>query len=165
METETTVSVPVCATYMLLFLLLIGHALGVRVEWMKARARALRWKEELLLLPEEIRRTIAYHQWKAEWWEQRAFLRTDIDSVLAEGLRSYSARQTTIRRELAGQAHSLWQKTMKAAAQSSNPNAEDTSEDRADAGDKSEELDIDDEGVLELDAAEDVVAYLEIDME
>lgn len=40
---------------------------GVRVEWMKARARSMRWTEELNLLPEEMRRTIAYHRWKADW--------------------------------------------------------------------------------------------------
>jgi hypothetical protein len=131
---------------------------------MKARARSLRWKEELLLLPEEIRRTIAYHQWKAEWWEQRAALRTDVDSALAEGLKAYTARQATIRRGLAGQALSLWQNTMN-VGQLSNPSAEDVTDDGADAVEDPEEYDIDDKGVLELDAAEDVVAYLEIDME
>ena len=38
------------------------------VEWAKARARVMRWKEELLLIQEEMRRVIAYHKWIADWW-------------------------------------------------------------------------------------------------
>ncbi|KAG2108890.1 uncharacterized protein F5147DRAFT_745615 [Suillus discolor] len=42
------------------------------VEWVKARARALRWNEEVLLLKEEMWRTRAYLEWKARWWDIRA---------------------------------------------------------------------------------------------
>jgi hypothetical protein len=37
---------------------------SMRVEWAKAKARMTRWKEELLILQEEMRRVIAYHRWK-----------------------------------------------------------------------------------------------------
>jgi hypothetical protein len=40
----------------------------MRVEWAKARARVMRWKEELLLVQEEMRRVLEYHKWKAAWW-------------------------------------------------------------------------------------------------
>ncbi|KIJ89355.1 hypothetical protein K443DRAFT_118082 [Laccaria amethystina LaAM-08-1] len=38
------------------------------VEWAKARARMMRWKEEWMLVQEEMRRVIAYHKWKADCW-------------------------------------------------------------------------------------------------
>jgi hypothetical protein len=44
---------------------------AVRVEWCKAWARSRRWTEEVMLLREEMRRVIAYHEHKAEWWKQR----------------------------------------------------------------------------------------------
>jgi hypothetical protein len=44
--------------------------LGVRVEWLKLRARAARWREEILLLEEEMRRAIEFCDWKQRWWRQ-----------------------------------------------------------------------------------------------
>jgi len=38
------------------------------VEWAKVRARMSRWQEELLLVQEEMRWVIAYHEWRAGWW-------------------------------------------------------------------------------------------------
>ena len=38
---------------------------GMQVEWAKACACMNRWKEELLLVQEEMRRVISYHEWKA----------------------------------------------------------------------------------------------------
>ncbi|KAJ6459377.1 hypothetical protein C8R47DRAFT_1081340 [Mycena vitilis] len=43
----------------------------IRVEWAKARARADRWQEELILLEEEMRRVLEFCSWKARWWEAR----------------------------------------------------------------------------------------------
>ena len=37
----------------------------IRAEWPKARARMLRWNEELLIVQEEMRRAIVYLNWKA----------------------------------------------------------------------------------------------------
>ncbi|EIW81308.1 hypothetical protein CONPUDRAFT_153858 [Coniophora puteana RWD-64-598 SS2] len=42
---------------------------GIRVEWCKARARALRWTEETELLREEMRRTLVYIAWQSDWWQ------------------------------------------------------------------------------------------------
>ncbi|THU86912.1 hypothetical protein K435DRAFT_593756, partial [Dendrothele bispora CBS 962.96] len=38
------------------------------VEWCKSRARMLRWREEVLLLNEELGRMSDYAMWKSEWW-------------------------------------------------------------------------------------------------
>ncbi|RDX44783.1 hypothetical protein OH76DRAFT_1538039 [Lentinus brumalis] len=82
-----------------------GDALGgmdqtLRVEWCKARARAHRWTEEVQLLQEEMRRTIAYHEWAAEWWTGR------VDQVhlnrpeYREGANAYARRQASLRESL-----------------------------------------------------------------
>ncbi|KAF8139538.1 hypothetical protein K438DRAFT_1995909 [Mycena galopus ATCC 62051] len=43
----------------------------IRVEWTKARGRAECWREELLLLEEEMRRVLEFCSWKALWWAER----------------------------------------------------------------------------------------------
>ena len=47
---------------------------SMRVEWGKARARAHRWTEETVLLQEEMRRVVAFFEWKARWWRCQAIL-------------------------------------------------------------------------------------------
>jgi hypothetical protein len=49
-------------------LIIDALALALMTEWARARARAARWSEELQLLCEEMRRTLAYTSWKATWW-------------------------------------------------------------------------------------------------
>ncbi|THU98729.1 hypothetical protein K435DRAFT_856377 [Dendrothele bispora CBS 962.96] len=44
---------------------------AIRVEWCKAQARMLRWREEVLLLCEELRQMVAYMAWRATWWKGR----------------------------------------------------------------------------------------------
>ncbi|KAJ7731090.1 hypothetical protein B0H14DRAFT_3097890 [Mycena olivaceomarginata] len=63
------------------------------VEWAKARARAERWREELILLEEEMRRVLEFCAWKAHWWDDRAEARSDVTPELAEGLRAYALAQ------------------------------------------------------------------------
>ncbi|KAF7336029.1 CxC2 domain-containing protein [Mycena sanguinolenta] len=70
----------------------------IRVEWMKARARADRWREELILVEEEMRRVLEFCVWKTEWWQQRLEPqrgpeRSEITPELAEGLRAYALEQ------------------------------------------------------------------------
>ncbi|KAF8188524.1 hypothetical protein K438DRAFT_1764272 [Mycena galopus ATCC 62051] len=70
----------------------------IRVEWMKARARADRWREELVLVEEEMRRVLEFCVWKAKWWRKKAEPGEDCDGVtvsaeLAEGLAAYALEQ------------------------------------------------------------------------
>ncbi|KAJ6461985.1 hypothetical protein C8R47DRAFT_993232 [Mycena vitilis] len=76
----------------------------IKVEWMKARARAERWREEVILVEEEMRRTLAYCQWKGAWWMARVApvrpeTRRAIDPQLAEGLRAYALEQAARERK------------------------------------------------------------------
>ncbi|KAJ7024801.1 hypothetical protein C8F04DRAFT_1192096 [Mycena alexandri] len=64
---------------------------ALRVEWCKAYARMRRWHEDIVLVDEEMRRTIEFGVWKAAEWEARAGARTkNITAPLVEGLRAYA---------------------------------------------------------------------------
>jgi hypothetical protein len=81
---------------------------SLRVEWVKARARALRWKEELVLLDEEMRRTLVFGEWMAEEWSRRSSVRSTVDSILAEGLAAYAAEHADIERARCARWASRW---------------------------------------------------------
>ncbi|KAJ7841679.1 hypothetical protein B0H13DRAFT_1910144 [Mycena leptocephala] len=70
----------------------------IRVEWMKGRAQADRWREELLFVEEEMGRVLGFGEWKVKWWEERleptrAVGRPALSPELAEGLRAYALEQ------------------------------------------------------------------------
>ncbi|KAG6808450.1 hypothetical protein H0H92_004084 [Tricholoma furcatifolium] len=71
---------------------------GIRLEWMKARARAERWTEEVILLEEEMRRVLEYCAWQAAWWDQQATCRSTNSAALDEGLRAFAAEQAHMER-------------------------------------------------------------------
>lgn len=81
------------------------------MEYAKAKARVTRWQEEILLLVEEMRRTVAFLQWKAQWWGDLAAkrrVRTDVQS----GLIAYSRRQEAQLLGLAERFTILWRPTL-----------------------------------------------------
>lgn len=80
----------------------------LRIEWCKARARAMRWSEEVLLLVEEMRRVVAYHTWHAEWWEQQSVGRQDLTPTEAEGAVAYAFRQAHIRVAIRDHCLKVW---------------------------------------------------------
>lgn len=63
------------------------------MEWAKAKARADRWEEEVVLLDEEMRRVLEFCQWKASWWAEQVPQREALPAPLAEGLKAYAAEQ------------------------------------------------------------------------
>jgi hypothetical protein len=75
------------------FLSFIDNESDIRIEWTKARARADRWREELILLEEEMRRVLKFCEWKALWWDKRVDCGRDVAPALAEGLRAYALAQ------------------------------------------------------------------------
>ncbi|KAF7333064.1 CxC2 domain-containing protein [Mycena venus] len=44
---------------------------SVRVKWARAKACKTHWVEEVMILEEEMRRTLRYLEWQAVWWEGR----------------------------------------------------------------------------------------------
>ena len=81
----------------------------LRSEWAKSRARVARATEEVALLREEMCRTLAYLQWKTEWWLARQKMRVVSDQGLAEGLRAYASEQASIQSALSSNFQRLWQ--------------------------------------------------------
>ncbi|KAJ7932991.1 hypothetical protein B0H13DRAFT_1856601 [Mycena leptocephala] len=63
---------------------------ALRVEWCKAYAKTSRWHEDIVIVDEEMHRTIEYGAWMAAEWERRASARTAVSPELAEGLRAYA---------------------------------------------------------------------------
>lgn len=80
---------------------------GVRIEWLKARARAQRWEEELRLLREEMRRVLATFTWTASWWDSKVPYSVR-DPAVTEGLRAYAIEHADMYRELRVQFDSQW---------------------------------------------------------
>ncbi|KAH8110267.1 hypothetical protein DFH11DRAFT_1547578 [Phellopilus nigrolimitatus] len=88
---------------------------GIRVEWAKAQARAERWQEEITLVVEEMRRTLAYCDWKAAWWREQATRRTVSDvPPLASGLQACAEKQAATWEGLATSFATRWYKTVTA---------------------------------------------------
>ncbi|KAG5650356.1 hypothetical protein H0H81_012537, partial [Sphagnurus paluster] len=81
---------------------------ALRIEWCRARARCMRWEEELELLEEEMCRILVFLSWQADWWDRRVARRPDMDAATQEGLSSYTRRQASIQRTLHHQFEELW---------------------------------------------------------
>ncbi|KAJ7157909.1 hypothetical protein C8R43DRAFT_1125050 [Mycena crocata] len=73
---------------------------ALRIEWAKARARRWRWCEEVDLLEEEMRRTLKFLTWWADWWAGLIGQRTVVDEAQREGETAYASRQAALRRAL-----------------------------------------------------------------
>ncbi|KAJ6549339.1 hypothetical protein B0H10DRAFT_2380877, partial [Mycena sp. CBHHK59/15] len=64
------------------------------VEWCKAYARMRRWHEDVVLVEEEMHRTIEYGYWSAVEWVRRIPQRAeDVSAELLEGLTAYGREQ------------------------------------------------------------------------
>lgn len=89
-----------------------GIAAAVRVEWAKARARHLRWWEEVHLLKEEMRRVRKTLEWRAAWWEDLRKGWEGLDEAMVEGVNAYASRQANVQRMLHTRFSRLWDKPM-----------------------------------------------------
>jgi hypothetical protein len=80
----------------------------MRVEWAKTHARANRWQEEALLVREEMRRVIAFLDWKAAWWRSQSQRRSDVRNDIQDGLAAYANRQGHLMQHLAETFAAMW---------------------------------------------------------
>ncbi|KAJ6457197.1 hypothetical protein C8R47DRAFT_995822 [Mycena vitilis] len=80
----------------------------VRVEWSKAKARKIRWVEEVQLLREEMKRVLRMLRTIQREWMARAEQRENIDQELAGGLKAYAMRQVYVHRCIAESFHAGW---------------------------------------------------------
>ena len=79
---------------------------NMQVEWVKARARMMRWKEEVLIIQEEMRRVLSYQQWKAVWWKERISIHSD--PAITSGISGYAHKQAAICLQMAEQCAVYW---------------------------------------------------------
>ncbi|KAJ7779986.1 hypothetical protein B0H16DRAFT_1448414 [Mycena metata] len=80
---------------------------ALRVEWCKAYSRANRWREDLVLVEEEMRRMIEFGRFAERRWKERAEARTimlgkteGIDPVVMEDVRAYALEQADQERRI-----------------------------------------------------------------
>ncbi|KAJ7468418.1 hypothetical protein B0H11DRAFT_2238884 [Mycena galericulata] len=89
---------------------------SVRVEWARARARKVRWEEEVLMLREEMRRVLRMLGWLGGWWRARADLRSEVSPDIAAGLRAFALKQGDWHDKLAAFFERKWKMPALAAA-------------------------------------------------
>ena len=61
----------------------------------------MRWKEELMLIQEEMHHVIAYHKWRAEWWHEHGVTCKHHDTKISCGISGYVYKQVVICEQLA----------------------------------------------------------------
>ncbi|KAJ6512878.1 hypothetical protein C8R45DRAFT_1087985 [Mycena sanguinolenta] len=82
---------------------------ALRVEWCKGFARSSRYTEEVLLVREEMRRTIAYGERAAREWDRLAAVELPGTSAeLREGRQAYAAEQAAREREWCARLEKQW---------------------------------------------------------
>lgn len=85
----------------------------MRVEWTMSFARAERWTEEIQLLQEEMRRVLAFLEWKSsDWLSKREARSAWVTPDIRSGLDAYARKQADICRNLAVSFATLWHPTL-----------------------------------------------------
>jgi hypothetical protein len=103
------------------------------VEWAKARARAFRWKEEVMLISEEMRRSVEFCRTMAKIWDARKDSRKDLpaDSHIYEGIRAYAIEQADTERKRAATWMADWLKLQERAREVLDKSLKEIEEDIA----------------------------------
>ncbi|KAG2360209.1 hypothetical protein BDR07DRAFT_1378174 [Suillus spraguei] len=98
---------------------------GVRVEWCKARARAMRWAEEVELLHEEMRHVLKFFEWQVNWWVEQGHQHTEMDVECLEGVRTYATKQASIHQVFIDHFQILWSPFLSSDRALSNIDSDD----------------------------------------
>lgn len=77
------------------------------MQWLRARARAMRWTEEVILVQEEMRRYQAFMTWQSVWWKEQGSKRAT-EGPLEEGLKAYAGKQAALRAAYRDHAAYCW---------------------------------------------------------
>lgn len=85
----------------------------MRVEWSKVRARMMRWQEEYLIVQEEMRRVIAWFEWKATWWTEQASRRGNAKPTILGGISAYAYKQANLVCRMAERCAADWLPALK----------------------------------------------------
>ena len=89
---------------------------SMRVHWARCQARADRYEEEVMLIVEEMGRTLRYFEWKKSWWLSLQSIREQSPSPPSNevclGLRAYSSRQANVYSALISSFSTRWRKLL-----------------------------------------------------
>lgn len=118
-----------------------------RSEWAKTRARTHRAKEEVMLLKEEMRRTLAFLEHKAKWWRGRPILQHlgSMPKDIAEGLSAYASSQAELQERMAVHFRDMWKAPLDPKNEDDLGNMEGDDEDEGNEDDEDDGSGGDDE--------------------
>lgn len=85
----------------------------LQVEWARSHSRANRWREEVQLLAEEMRRVIRYFEWKSTWWLTQLQPHRSDSTQLQIGRNAYAHRQSDLWVGLAVKFSKQWTPSLK----------------------------------------------------
>lgn len=88
----------------------------MRSPYCKAKARHRRWKEEVALLCEEMRRVAQFFLWKHDEWSSLRNLRGGASDGVLEGANAYAARQANMWEALARRCVKRWQRALESVS-------------------------------------------------
>jgi hypothetical protein len=86
---------------------------SMRTEWAQTRARMCRWKEELMIIQEEMRRVLAFFEWRSAWWLEQANRRLIVEPSVRSGVVAYAHKQSTLCLRMATRCAVYWLPVMK----------------------------------------------------
>ncbi|KAI0245298.1 hypothetical protein BJV78DRAFT_1277455 [Lactifluus subvellereus] len=144
---------------------------SLQVEWAKVQARKQRWEEEVLLIQEEMRRVVMFHEWKARWWQSQAGRHSDGDHSVIHGVTAYAEKQAYLCERLAQSCVTSWLPMLKGNGAAPDweahyppmPAAADMCGETS--TDDSSEVDDDDEGAEEIDEEDEFGEGDELDID
>lgn len=85
----------------------------LRVEWTTSFARLERWKEEVDLLQEEMRRVVVFLEWRSQDWLAKVDIPQGTSAPdVQSGLDAYTKKQAAVYRNLAVSFAKLWRPTL-----------------------------------------------------
>jgi hypothetical protein len=85
----------------------------MRTAWTRSQARVERYREEVELIQEEMRRTLVYHDWVARLWRSRKAVASHLDRQIMAGMQSYAEKQAVVWERLAHSAAIRWSIALK----------------------------------------------------
>ena len=86
---------------------------SMRTEWAQTRVRMCQWKEELLIIQEEMRRVLVFFEWKSVWWLEQANRRVSLEPSVESGVVAYAHKQSTLCLCMAIRCAAYWLPVMK----------------------------------------------------
>jgi len=130
----------------------------LRVEWAKSRSRSKRATEEVLLLREEMRRTLLSLGSTAKSWRDRAGERVNVEESLKEGLRAYALEQASLQDSLALSFRAEWKAPLDTVADENDANDSNDDDEGGNEGESGNDSDGMEDEEDDDDEAEDTNA-------